>query len=531
MKKSILFTVLFLSAFAVKIHAQDKGSYKYIQDWSYWQAESPNYEMSLEKSLESDNQNAFTIKSIKSKFYGFGTLMKTIKSDEYLGKTVKMTGYLKTDDVKSWAGLWMRVDYYDVAVLAFDNMQNRGVKKTKDWAKYEIVLFVPEEATSISYGTLLDGTGQVWFKDVMLQVVADTIAETGQNKGRDHKVISFEKRAKAIGDEINKITDKEKTALKTAVDSIDKEVVNGNLTVMLAKELKLKKAEEHAGNIDKKVSVEEDKLNQLVRDQVDGKLEKETGNKRGGTILIIGNSNDNIGKNKTEVNLTSFKVYNGQEDKINRHYKRTTSQMVFAMGLNNLVTDKSVGNSDFRYIGSHFYEWGLTYNTRILKEANLLHAKYGFSVMYNNLRSTDNRSFVVNGNQTNLEVNPFNYEDSRFRTVSLVVPLHLEFDFSKSKEIDGKQYFKTHDSFRLGIGGYFGTNIKSKQITIYDDASSKTREKVKADFNVNNFVYGLSTYIGYKSTSLYLKYDLNPLFKDNAVKQNNVSLGVRFDFN
>jgi hypothetical protein len=26
---------------------------------------------------------------------------------------------LKTDDVKSWAGLWMRVDYYDVAVLAF----------------------------------------------------------------------------------------------------------------------------------------------------------------------------------------------------------------------------------------------------------------------------------------------------------------------------------------------------------------------------------------------------------------------------
>jgi hypothetical protein len=28
-----------------------------------------------------------------------------------------------------------------------------------------------------------------------------------------------------------------------------------------------------------------------------------------------------------------------------------------------------------------------------------------------------------------------------------------------------------------------------------------------------------------------LKYDLNPLFKDNAVKQNNVSLGLRFDFN
>jgi hypothetical protein len=532
MKKSILFTVLFLSAFAVKIHAQDNGSYKYIQDWSYWLSESPNYEMSLEKSIESENQNTFTIKSIKSKFYGFGSLMKTIKSDGYLGKTIKMTGYLKTADVKSWAGLWMRVDYYDAAVLAFDNMQNRGVKRTTDWTKYEIVLFVPEEATSISYGTLLDGTGQVWFKDVVLQVVADTIAETGMNKGRDHKIISFEKRAKTIGDEINKITDKEKTALKIAVDSIDKEVVNGNLTVMLAKKLKLKKAEEHAGNIDEKVAIEEDKLNQLVRDQVDGKLEKETGSKSGGTVLIIGNSNDNIGKNKTEVNLTSFKVYNGQEDKINRHYKRTTSQMVFAMGLNNLITDQRIQNSDFSYLGSHFYEWGLTLNSRIFKEANLLHAKYGLSLMYNNLRVTDNRSFAVNGNQSNLEVNPFNYEDSRFRTVSLVVPVHLEFDFSKSKEIDGKRFFKTHDSFRMGFGGYFGANLKSKQIIEYEeDGGYKTRERGKGDFNVSKFVYGLSTYVGYKATSLYLKYDLNPLFKDNAVKQNNVSLGVRFDFN
>ena len=531
MKKSILISVLFLSAFAVKINAQDKGGYKFIQDWSYWQPESPNYEFSLEKKVESDNQNTFTIKSIKSKINGFGTLMKAIKPDGYLGKTVKMTGYVKSDNIKKWAGLWMRVDYYDVDVLAFDNMQNRGIKKTTNWKKYEVVCYVPKDATSISYGVLLTETGQVWFKDVVLEIVDDSVQETGSIKGRDLKIISFEKRAKAIGGAIKKITDKEKTALKTAVDSIDVQVENGTLTAEFAKDLKLKKATEHARNIDKRVAIEEGKLNQLVKEQVDGRIEEETGKKRGGTMLIIGGSNEAIGENKTEINLTSFKVYNGQEDKINRHYKRTTSQVVFATGFNNLVTDQRVQNSDFRYLGSHFYEWGLTLNSRIFKETNFLHAKYGLSLMYNNLRSTDNRSFVVNGNQTNLEVNPINYEDSRFRTVSLVIPLHLEFDFSKAKEIDGKQYFKTHDSFRLGIGGYFGTNIKSKQITTYDDDNYKSREKVKGDFNVNSFVYGLSTYVGYKATSLYLKYDLNPLFTNNTIKQNNASLGVRFDFN
>ncbi|MGO4822683.1 MULTISPECIES: hypothetical protein [unclassified Flavobacterium] len=530
MQKIILITILFLSAFIVKINAQEKkGAYKYVEDWSYWQPESPNYEMSLEKNTAINSQNTLTIRSIKNKFYGFGTLMKTTKSDDFLGKTVRMTAYVKSENVKSWAGLWMRVDYYDAAVLAFDNMQNRGIKRTTDWTKYEVVLFVPEEATSISYGALLDGTGQIWFKDIVLEVVDDTVPETGSTKGREYKVLSFEKRAKAIGSAIKKITKNEKEALKTEVDVIDKEVEKGLLSKKNAEDLKLKKAEERATNIDTKVAIEEEKLNQLIQDQVDGKLEEESVNKSGGTMLIIGASNDSIGKNKTEINLTSLKVYNGHDDKINRHYKRTTSQMVFATGLNNLVTNKSIQNSDFRYLGSHFYEWGLTYNSRILKDANLLHAKYGVSLMYNNLRATDNRSFVVNGAQTNLEVNPVAQEDSRFRMVSLVFPVHLEFDFSRSRA--DKTYFKTHDSFRIGLGGYFGTNLKSKQIIKYEDDNYKSTERVRGDFNVSNFVYGLSTYVGYKATSLYLKYDLNPLFTDNTVKQNNASLGVRFDFN
>ena len=198
MQKIILFTAILLVAIVAKVNAQNSGSYKYVLDWSYWQPESPNYNMSFEKNPESLDQNIFTIKSVKSKIDGFGTLRKTVQSDSFEGKTVKMTGYVKSNKVKSWAGLWMRVDFYTAQVLAFDNMQNRGIKGTTDWMKYEVVLFVPTDATSISYGVLLDGTGQVWFKDVNLEVVDDTTAETGSIKGRKNKTISFEKRAKAI---------------------------------------------------------------------------------------------------------------------------------------------------------------------------------------------------------------------------------------------------------------------------------------------------------------------------------------------
>ncbi len=179
---------------ATKLNAQNKGSYKHILDWTYWETEPAKYEMDLENTSESSNQNIFTIKSVQSKINGFGTLAKTTKTDLYKGKTVKMSGYVKSVNVKSWAGLWMRVDYYNAGVLAFDNMEKRAIKGTKEWKKYEVVLFVPAEATSISYGALLDGTGQIWFKDVMLEVVDDSVPETGPNKGREHKIISFERR-------------------------------------------------------------------------------------------------------------------------------------------------------------------------------------------------------------------------------------------------------------------------------------------------------------------------------------------------
>jgi hypothetical protein len=344
---------------------------------------------------------------------------------------------------------------------------------------------------------------------------------------------TFEKRAKTIASKIETITKEEKATLKLEVDAVNNQLINGTISREEAENKKQQLAQVRATIIENKVAVAQEELKELVQQQVDGKINSQSTDDDHfqGTSIVIGGNNDSIGKNKTEINITSMKVYQGQKEKESRQSKRTTTQVVFAAGLNNVVTNKSVEKSDFRYLGSHFYEWGLTYNTRILKNDNLLHAKYGFSVMYNNLRPTDNRRFVVNGNQTNLELNPIPQDDSRFKNVSLVVPLHLEFDFSGNKTKDGKPFFRTHDSFRIGLGGYVGANLKSKQYINYEYNDSKTKTVSRDDFNTSDFVYGLSTYIGYKATSLYLKYDLNPLFKDNIVKQNNVSLGLRFDFN
>ncbi|WP_264519666.1 hypothetical protein [Flavobacterium sp. N1994] len=337
---------------------------------------------------------------------------------------------------------------------------------------------------------------------------------------------TFESKARVIADKIENITKEEKASLKTEIEAVNKELEAGTITKEQADDKKMKLAQARATKIETRVAPLQDELKDLVQQKIDGKIESSDSIKvKGKNYKITISTIDS-----TYIDVKGIKRNYIRKKKI-RSEKRTTTQFVFAAGVNNLVTNGSVANSDFRYWGSHFYEWGVTANTRLFKNDNLLHLKYGFSVMYNNLRPTDNRVFVVNGDQTNLEVYPYALNESRLRNVYITTPVHLEFDFTKAKTKDGIKVFRTHESVRFGIGGYIGVRVKSKQKIEYERDGQDIYEKALGSFNVNDFIYGVSTYIGYGATSLYLKYDLNPLFKDNLIKQNNVSLGIRFDFN
>jgi len=114
----------------------------------------------------------FTAESAPS---GFGTYMQMHKPGSWLGKKIKMTGYVKSDNVGSWAGMWCRVDGEKGEMIDFDNMGDRPIKGTTDWTKYEIVVNVQKEAKAIAYGVLLDGKGTVYFDDISFQILGDAV--------------------------------------------------------------------------------------------------------------------------------------------------------------------------------------------------------------------------------------------------------------------------------------------------------------------------------------------------------------------
>jgi len=101
---------------------------------------------------------------------GFGVATTTFPVKAAAGKRVRFSGYIKTEDVTTgYAGLWWRVDG-QAGALAFDNMQNRGVKGTTDWKRYDIELSVPAHATNINFGALFPGSGTAWFDGLSVEL-------------------------------------------------------------------------------------------------------------------------------------------------------------------------------------------------------------------------------------------------------------------------------------------------------------------------------------------------------------------------
>lgn len=136
------------------------------------------YEMGIDNSNFENGHSCAYIESKAPKENEFGTLMQTISAENYLGKRLQLSGYVKSENVKGWSGIWMRIDGENNQQLGFDNMRNRTIKGTTDWKKYKIVLDIPSNSKTINYGVLLGGDGKVWFDNFKLTEVDKNVLVT-----------------------------------------------------------------------------------------------------------------------------------------------------------------------------------------------------------------------------------------------------------------------------------------------------------------------------------------------------------------
>lgn len=326
----------------------------------------------------------------------------------------------------------------------------------------------------------------------------------------DYKIERLENKKEAI-------KNLEREALKLTVETINKRVDSGDLSKEEADILKKDAAEKHAKNIESKLTIIENYIDLLRRN--------------GELGLNLENNEAVLGFGANEANsdlIFGLKINRGDQKKL-QYDRRTFSNLILGIGLNNALIDgQSLQDSPYSIGGSRFFEMGYAWQTRVLKNSNFLRVNYGVSFQFNGLKPKDDQYFVINGDQTELEQFQYDLDKSKFRMDNLVFPLHLEFGPSKVRHTDKSIRYNTDKQFKFGLGGYAGFNLGSRQKLKYKVDGNKVKDKLKRDYNTNDFIYGLSAYAGIGETALYVKYDLNPIFNNAAVEQRNISLGLRF---
>ncbi|MGB5359190.1 MAG: hypothetical protein WBN27_04530 [Eudoraea sp.] len=330
---------------------------------------------------------------------------------------------------------------------------------------------------------------------------------------------NYKEKINDLKEQKEKITLEEKEALKVEVESINKRLEKSEITTDEANKLKDEAARKRALNIENRLTIIDNKIVLLERNK--------------GEVLDIEEDDNSWDDNEGVTIRIDGDEWEITDNKYgwSKYGRRTYSDFIVAFGLNNAIIEgQSLNDTPYKVGGSRFFEMGWAWRTRVFNKSNAVRFHYGFSFQFNGLKSKDNLYYVVNDQgETVQEEFPFNLSKSKLKLENLVFPIHFEFGPSRTRISGNDVRYSLRHQFRIGLGGYGGFNMGTRQKLKYNESGSNQKLKIKGGLNSNPFIYGLSAYMGVDCFLLYVKYDLNPIFKSPSVEQRNISMGLRFD--
>ncbi|MFZ6757753.1 transcriptional regulator [Undibacterium sp. Ji50W] len=157
---------------------------KLAEPWLLAGETPKSYQIGIDRSQTISGKGGKFIRYVSGEGNSWGTLMQMVSADQYRNKRVRFQARIKTKDVDSWAGLWMRVDTSSRNEMPFYNSEDKPITGTTDWQLRSVVLDVPANANSIAFGVIDGGKGQVWLDDLKLEVVGNDVPVDKMKQGR-----------------------------------------------------------------------------------------------------------------------------------------------------------------------------------------------------------------------------------------------------------------------------------------------------------------------------------------------------------
>ncbi|MDO6391443.1 outer membrane beta-barrel protein [Pontibacter sp. BT731] len=255
----------------------------------------------------------------------------------------------------------------------------------------------------------------------------------------------------------------------------------------------------------------------------DGKVTKEKHEIRiNKNIKIDVEIEEEDGNTKVDVNVPN----RAERDSIRtrneeKKYKATRYNFDFDLGLNTFLNADNQQVPDLKPTGSRYVSLNWHLNSQIGGRKSPFYLMSGLEFAFNNYMF--DRNFVIEEDVNDVTYfrreMEINYDKSKLTHSSVNVPL---MPMLKFKRQNGKEGFK------IGAGPFAGYRLGAHSKFKFEDGGKTQKEKIRSGYNLSDFQYGLTGVVGYGNLDLFVKYNMNDLFKDNRGPDANViSFGLR----
>ena len=243
--------------------------------------------------------------------------------------------------------------------------------------------------------------------------------------------------------------------------------------------------------------------------------EVETSQNGDTTTISIGEVNIKImdkgdkGDDEIEINIKDNDDDDDDDDDDNDSFKRIkTRWLMLDIGINSFMQDGKFGVSGDESVLELNAGKSFDFNLYVFKQRigivqNHVNLMYGLGFDFSNYGFAQNISLNKNTNPLTVTALPEDMElkKNKLHTTFVNVPLMINFETNRKKS----------KSFRASAGVYGGVLLggKTKQKDSHGDVT-----KIKDDFNVNRFRYGLRGEIGVGPINFFANYSLTPMFAE-----------------
>lgn len=228
------------------------------------------------------------------------------------------------------------------------------------------------------------------------------------------------------------------------------------------------------------------------------------------------------GNTRVDVNVPSKAERDSVRTKEKKDtYKATKYNFDLDLGLNNFINTDNQQVPDLKPLGSRYVSLNWHLNSQVGGRKSPFYIVSGLEFAFNNYMFDKN--FVIEEDVNDVTFfrreTEISYDKAKLTHSSVNVPL---MPMLKFKRQNGKEGFK------IGAGPFAGYRLGAHSKFKFEDAGRTQKEKVRSSYNLSDFQYGLTGVIGYGNMDLFVKYNMNDLFKDNRGPDANViSFGFR----